>query len=74
MTFTGGYSLPADAVVTSCGGFPKDISLYQGTKTIDNVESALKPGGTLVLMIEAPEGGRPRRVLRLEQEFTGRHH
>ena len=49
----------ADAVVTSCGGFPKDISLYQGTKTIDNVESALKPGGTLVLMIEAPEGGGP---------------
>lgn len=39
----------ADAIVTSCGGFPKDISLYQGTKTIDNVESALKPGGTLVL-------------------------
>ncbi len=49
----------ADAVVTSCGGFPKDISLYQGTKTIDNVESALKPGGTLVLLIEAPEGGGP---------------
>lgn len=49
----------ADAVITSCGGFPKDISLYQGTKTIDNVESALKPGGTLVLFIEAPEGGGP---------------
>lgn len=49
----------ADAVITSCGGFPKDISLYQGTKTIDNVESALKPGGTLILMIEAPEGGGP---------------
>ena len=49
----------ADVVVTSCGGFPKDISLYQGTKTIDNVESALKPGGTLILMIEAPEGGGP---------------
>ena len=49
----------ADAIVTSCGGFPNDISLYQGTKTIDNVESALKPGGTLVLFIEAPEGGGP---------------
>ena len=49
----------ADVIVTSCGGFPKDISLYQGTKTIDNVESGLKPGGTLILMIEAPEGGGP---------------
>lgn len=49
----------ADVIVASCGGFPKDISLYQGTKTIDNVESGLKPGGTLILMIEAPEGGGP---------------
>ncbi len=37
----------ADVIVASCGGFPKDISLYQGTKTIDNIESGLKPGGTL---------------------------
>ena len=49
----------ADVIVASCGGFPKDISLYQGTKTIDNVESGLKPGGTLILFIEAPEGGGP---------------
>ena len=49
----------ADVIVASCGGFPKDISLYQGTKTIDNVESGLKPGGTLILFIEASEGGGP---------------
>ena len=49
----------ADVIVASCGGFPKDISLYQGTKTIDNVESGLKPGGTLILIIEAREGGGP---------------
>ena len=49
----------ADVIVTSCGGFPKDISLYQGTKTVDNVESGLKPGGTLIIMMEASEGGGP---------------
>ncbi|MCR4882413.1 MAG: nickel-dependent lactate racemase [Clostridiales bacterium] len=49
----------ADVVIASCGGYPKDMSLYQGTKTIDNVESALKPGGTLILFIEAREGGGP---------------
>ena len=27
----------ADVIITSCGGYPKDMSLYQGTKTIDNV-------------------------------------
>ena len=49
----------ADVVVASCGGFPKDMSLYQGTKTIDNVESGLKIGGTLILLIEARDGGGP---------------
>ena len=49
----------ADVIVASCGGFPKDMSLYQGTKTIDNVETGLKEGGTLVLVIEAREGGGP---------------
>ncbi len=47
----------ADVIIASCGGYPKDMSLYQGTKTIDNVESGLKPGGTLILLIEAREGG-----------------
>ena len=49
----------ADMIVASCGGFPKDMSLYQGTKTIDNVETGLKPGGTLILLIEARDGGGP---------------
>ena len=49
----------ADAVIASCGGYPKDMSLYQGTKSIDNLEGALKPGGTLILLIEARDGGGP---------------
>lgn len=49
----------ADIVVASCGGFPKDMSLYQGTKTIDNIEPGLKQGGTLILLIEARDGGGP---------------
>lgn len=49
----------ADVVITSSGGFPKDMSLYQGSKTIDNVEGALKPGGTLIALIECRDGGGP---------------
>ncbi|MBR1408229.1 MAG: nickel-dependent lactate racemase [Clostridia bacterium] len=49
----------ADVIVASCGGFPKDMSLYQGTKTIDNIEFALKPGGTLIIVMEARDGGGP---------------
>ena len=55
------YTVPiekkADVVITSCGGFPKDESLYQGTKAVDNVISALKDGGTLILMLEGRNGG-----------------
>ncbi|MBE7004817.1 MAG: nickel-dependent lactate racemase [Ruminococcaceae bacterium] len=49
----------ADVIIASCGGYPKDMSLYQGTKAIDNVETGLKPGGTLILAVEAREGGGP---------------
>ncbi len=55
------YTVPiekkADVVITSCGGYPKDESLYQGTKAVDNVISALKDGGTLVLLLEGRNGG-----------------
>lgn len=58
------YTVPiqekADVVITSCGGYPKDMSFYQGSKAIDNVEPALKPGGTLILLAECREGGGPK--------------
>lgn len=47
---------PADLVIASCGGYPKDINLYQAHKTLDNAMQALKPGGTLILLAECAEG------------------
>ncbi len=81
------YQVPieeqTDVVIAGCGGYPRDMSLYQGTKAIDNVESAVKPGGTLILVIEAREGGGPPEYFgwsrnlcdgslekRLREEFT----
>ena len=61
----------ADVIIASCGGFPKDMSLYQGTKTIDNVESGLKPGGTLILLIEARDGGGPAEYFDWIRDLTG---
>lgn len=56
-----GYGLPidyeADVVIASCGGFPKDINLYQSTKTLFNAAKAVKPGGTLIILAECAEGG-----------------
>ena len=46
-----------DVVIASCGGFPKDLNLYQGVKSLLNGVNALKPGGTFVFLCECPEGG-----------------
>jgi len=46
----------ADVVITSAGGFPKDINLYQAHKPIDASSQALKDGGTAVVLAECREG------------------
>lgn len=55
------YGLPikkeADIVIASCGGYPKDINLYQSTKSLFNATRAVKKGGTLLLLAECSEGG-----------------
>ncbi|WP_292378276.1 nickel-dependent lactate racemase [Methanosarcina sp. UBA289] len=47
---------PADAVVVSCGGFPKDINLYQATKSLEHAIPAVKRGGSIILVAECAEG------------------
>ncbi len=39
---------PADIVVLSPGGFPKDINLYQAQKGLDNAQHAVKDGGIVI--------------------------
>ena len=50
------YGIPidsrADLVIASAGGFPKDINLYQGAKTLDNAYMATKPGGVAICFME----------------------
>jgi lactate racemase len=47
---------PADAVIVSCGGFPKDLNLFQATKSLENAIPAVKKGGSIVLVAECTEG------------------
>ena len=55
------YGVPiqkkADAVVVSCGGYPKDINLYQAVKSLLNAAQCLKDGGTMVFLARCEEGG-----------------
>ena len=47
----------SDVVVVSCGGYPKDLNLYQGVKSLLNGVHAMKEGGTFVFLCQCPEGG-----------------
>jgi len=54
------YGVPvrnkADVVIASCGGWPKDINVYQMQKTMDNAVQAVREGGCVVLLAECEEG------------------
>jgi nickel-dependent lactate racemase len=45
-----------DIVVASCGGYPKDICLYQAQKGLNLASQALKPGGHILLLAASPQG------------------
>ena len=46
---------PADIVIASAGGSPKDINLYQAGKTMDNASYAVKKGGAVIIVSECPD-------------------
>ena len=47
---------PADIVITSPGGFPKDINLYQAHKAMQNALPAAKKGGIILTVACCKEG------------------
>jgi nickel-dependent lactate racemase len=54
------YSKPisalADVVVACCGGYPKDINMYQAQKALDNASYAVKTGGVIIWIGRCAEG------------------
>jgi len=46
----------ADIVITSPGGMPKDINLYQSQKALENAKNAVEDGGAIILVAECGEG------------------
>jgi len=45
-----------DIIVASCGGYPKDICLYQAQKGLNLASQALKAGGNILLLAASPQG------------------
>jgi nickel-dependent lactate racemase len=46
----------ADIVITSPGGYPKDINMYQAQKALDNAKYAVKDGGCVIWAARCQEG------------------
>ncbi|MBI4769448.1 MAG: nickel-dependent lactate racemase [Chloroflexi bacterium] len=74
---------PRPFVLASCGGYPRDINLYQSTKGLIHLGEALAGGGVGVLLAECSDGPGPEAFLewlrqrtpgvieaRLRREFT----
>ena len=50
----------ADIVITTPGGFPKDINLYQAQKALENAKHAVRDYGIIILLASCSEGyGEP---------------
>jgi nickel-dependent lactate racemase len=45
-----------DIVVASCGGYPKDICLYQAQKGLNLASQAVRKGGHILLLAASPQG------------------
>lgn len=46
----------ADIIITSPGGYPRDINLWQSQKALSTAEVLVKPGGTIILVAECRNG------------------
>ena len=47
---------PFDLMITSPGGHPKDINLYQAQKALAHAAHVTRTGGTVILVAACPEG------------------
>ncbi len=47
---------PADIVIASPGGFPKDINVYQAQKALTPAMQTVKDGGVIILVADCIEG------------------
>lgn len=50
----------ADLVIVSCGGYPKDINVYQMQKTMENASCAVRKDGVVISLPTARKARAPR--------------
>ncbi|MDR1702570.1 MAG: nickel-dependent lactate racemase [Sporomusaceae bacterium] len=67
-----GTNIPqeADLVIATCGGYPKDINVYQLQKTMDNTWCAVREGGIVIILGECIEGSGSAAYEKTMQEYN----
>jgi len=45
----------SDLTIVSCGGYPRDINIYQSQKALDHADRVTKEGGIIILITESQE-------------------
>lgn len=59
----------ADLVIASCGGYPKDINVYQLQKTMDNAWCGVREGGVVIILGECAEGSGSPMLEKTMQKY-----
>lgn len=59
-----------DLVITSPGGFPKDLNVYQAQKALAHASLVVKKGGVIILTAECSEGVGEEKFLRTMAECS----
>lgn len=54
------FGEPADLCIVSASGYPRDVNMYQAQKALNHASRAVRRGGRILLLAEAPKGfGEP---------------
>jgi nickel-dependent lactate racemase len=61
---------PVDAVVTTCAGYPLDLTLYQAVKGVTAASHIVKPGGRILICAECTEGPGAHEFREMVQRFN----
>jgi lactate racemase len=63
---------PVDAVITTSGGYPLDLTFYQAIKGITAAAHIVKPGGKILLLAACQEGAGAAEFSRMLRESPSR--
>ncbi len=61
---------PVDAVLTTCAGYPLDLTFYQTVKGITAAQHIVKPGGRILIFAECAEGAGAPEFQEMMKRFS----